>query len=195
MVGWFDPGQLARTGLEVVVSTLFGRHSDFRLLEALVPQSGECPFFDHTYNYNTDADGRYVDLGSTSPRAESEMWIDYVSDVGDGWNPTYTMAYYLGLPGLDLQLPANRGKISINKEASSCSAVTKSIRPRAARCTRRDWSLPIRRHISPSESLRMFMRYPAITIGTTASWRLPDCSLRGAGSPAGKLTKRAAISR
>jgi 3',5'-cyclic AMP phosphodiesterase CpdA len=112
MVGWFDPGQLARTGLEVVVSTLFGRHSDFRLLEALVPQSGECDFFDHTYNYIHDKDGRYVVPDRTSPRAESELWFDYVSDVGDGWNPTYTMAYYLGLPALELQLPDNRGKIS-----------------------------------------------------------------------------------
>lgn len=112
MVGWFDPGQLARTGLEVVVSTLFGRHSDFRLIEALVPQTGECDFFDHTYDYNCDADGRYVNLDKTSPRAEPEIWIDYVSDVGDGWNPTYTMAYYLGLPALDLQLPGNGAKIS-----------------------------------------------------------------------------------
>jgi hypothetical protein len=115
MVGWFDPGQLARTGIEVVVSTLFGRHSDFRLLEALVPQTGECDFFDHTYNYNCDADGRYVNMDKTSPRAEPEIWIDYVSDVGDGWNPTYTMAYYLGLPALDLQLPGNRGKISTHQ--------------------------------------------------------------------------------
>ena len=112
MVGWFDPGQLARTGLEVVVSTLFGRHSDFRLLEALVPQAGEDPFFDHTYNYTADKDRRYVDVDKTSPREEAESWVDYVSDVGDGWNPTYTMAYYLGLPGLDLQLPGNRGTVA-----------------------------------------------------------------------------------
>src|SRR6185436_15005925 len=35
MVGWYDPGQLMRTGVEVFFSTLFGRHSDFRLMEAL----------------------------------------------------------------------------------------------------------------------------------------------------------------
>ena len=32
MVRWYDPGQLFRTGIEVVVSTLFGRHSDSRRL-------------------------------------------------------------------------------------------------------------------------------------------------------------------
>ena len=35
MVGWFDPGPLIATGFSVLVSTLFGRHSDYRLLEAI----------------------------------------------------------------------------------------------------------------------------------------------------------------
>ncbi len=40
MVGWFDPGPLLVTGFDVLVSTLFGRHSDYRLLEALAAGSG-----------------------------------------------------------------------------------------------------------------------------------------------------------
>jgi 3',5'-cyclic AMP phosphodiesterase CpdA len=110
MVGWFDPAQLARTGIEVLVSTLFGRHSDFRLLEALVTQDKQSVFFDHTFNYTCDDDNRYIVLDENSPRVEPEMWIDYVSDVGDGWNPTYTMAYYLGQSTLDLNSPNNQGK-------------------------------------------------------------------------------------
>ena len=35
MVGWYAPGQLARTGVEVAISTIFGRHSDHRLVEAM----------------------------------------------------------------------------------------------------------------------------------------------------------------
>ena len=37
MVGWYDPRQLARTAVEVAVSTIFGRHADYRITEALVP--------------------------------------------------------------------------------------------------------------------------------------------------------------
>ena len=46
MVGWFDPGPLFATGISVVISTLFGRHSDYRLLEALAAGSS-----DESYDY------------------------------------------------------------------------------------------------------------------------------------------------
>ena len=35
MVGWYGPAQLLRTGLEVIVSTLFAQHSDSRRLDAI----------------------------------------------------------------------------------------------------------------------------------------------------------------
>src|SRR3954469_9360152 len=35
MVSWFDPAQLARTGLQTVISTMFGRSADRRLLDAV----------------------------------------------------------------------------------------------------------------------------------------------------------------
>ena len=52
MVGWYDPVQLARTGVEVAVSTLFGRHSDQRQIEALT--SGDVSFYDYTCHYKDD---------------------------------------------------------------------------------------------------------------------------------------------
>lgn len=118
MVGWYDPGQLARTGIEVVVSTLFGRHSDFRLLEALTIQSDEGPgFYDHTYHYSRGPDEKFLVLDESRPReAEKEFWIDYVSDVGDGWNPTYTLAYYLGKP--ELSVSAKNGEQFTTKQGS-----------------------------------------------------------------------------
>lgn len=79
MVGWYDPRQLLRTAPKVAVSTLFGRHADFRLIEALAttPVSIE----DHSK----------IDDGKT-------FWLDYTADVGDGWNPTYAVAYALAQP-------------------------------------------------------------------------------------------------
>lgn len=85
MVGWFDPGPLVTTAFDVVVSTIFGRHSDYRLLEALATADQE-PFFDYTL----DEAGQ--------PR--DGLWIDYVADTGDGWNSTYAVAYWLTRPSL-----------------------------------------------------------------------------------------------
>jgi hypothetical protein len=79
MVGWYDPGQLARTAMEVIVSTQFGRKAD-RRLEAWGPALPAVPI-----DYTKDENG--------APR--TEFWIDYVADLGDGWNSTYTLAYHI----------------------------------------------------------------------------------------------------
>jgi hypothetical protein len=97
MVGWYDPRQLARTGVEVAISTIFGRHSDFRTIEAL--SSGEPrdkpQIYDYTCHYDDDGEEQFA-FNPARPR--EEMWIDYVGDVGDGWNSTYAVAYNLAQP-------------------------------------------------------------------------------------------------
>jgi hypothetical protein len=87
MVSWYDPGQLIRTAFEVLVSTILGKHSDFRLTEALNP-SDTAPFH-HCDETLTDGD--------------SCFWIDYIGDTGDGWDSTYTIAYYLAQPEIALR--------------------------------------------------------------------------------------------
>lgn len=94
MVGWYDPRQLAKTGVEVAVSTIFGRHSDHRLVEAMAFGEGE-DFYDYTYHFNDD--GQEV-CEPDKNRPRNSIWIDYVGDVGDGWNSTYAVAYYLAEP-------------------------------------------------------------------------------------------------
>jgi hypothetical protein len=71
MVGWYDPLQLIQTASDVAASALFGRRADYRLLEALAAT----PVID-----------------TPVCRADGDFWIDYVSDLGDGWNPTYAIA-------------------------------------------------------------------------------------------------------
>ena len=95
MVGWYDPRQLAKTGIEVAISTIFGRHSDHRLVEAMASSEHEEDFFDYTCNYQDDGRETYGPDPS-SPR--DSIWIDYVGDVGDGWNSTYAVAYNLAKP-------------------------------------------------------------------------------------------------
>jgi len=79
MVGWYDPGQLLRTGSEVLISTIFGKHADRRVLQAIADTSG----LRTLYYYEAIAYG------------QSDFWFDYVSDVGEGFDSTYTIAYQL----------------------------------------------------------------------------------------------------
>jgi hypothetical protein len=77
MVGWYDPRQLVRTGIQVAISTIFGRHSDRRLVEALA--SGRPEIYDYTHHYRDD--GRDLcEIDET--RRRDEIWIDYVVDLG-----------------------------------------------------------------------------------------------------------------
>ncbi len=89
MVGWFDPQVLAQTALHMATANIFGRHSDARLIEALANQPQGV--FDYTQAASADDDGVF--------------WLDYVSDVGDGWNPTYAIARARAQPGLALDSP------------------------------------------------------------------------------------------
>jgi hypothetical protein len=76
MVAWYRPGELARTGVSVLTSAVLESRSDQRLVEALHAEPVEY------YDYAVTDDGQ--------PR--SELWIDYVSDLGDGYDSTYAVA-------------------------------------------------------------------------------------------------------
>jgi hypothetical protein len=88
MVGWYDPGQLARTAIQVAISTIFGRNADRRLFESIAKKTGDGAL-----------GGPDLDV---SDQGVDEFWFDYIADVGDGFNSTYTMAYYLTEPALPL---------------------------------------------------------------------------------------------
>lgn len=102
MVGWFEPRQLANTAYQVFLSTVFGRHADRRLLQAGVP--GPDPLIDLSFNFSETG---------------CPFWFDYIADVGDGFDSTYTMASYLTAPQLELKEPdgtahlTERGRILI----------------------------------------------------------------------------------
>ncbi|MFN2576270.1 MAG: metallophosphoesterase [Pyrinomonadaceae bacterium] len=110
MVGWYDPRQLARTAVEVAVSTIFGRHADYRITEALVPFDENDNVFGDEAGQPPDAYGIYdYSLGQT-------MWLDYISDTGDGWDSTYSVAYHASRPQLNLaghDDPTVRGSVLV----------------------------------------------------------------------------------
>ena len=90
MVGWFDPGQLIHTGFRALTSAIVGEQSDRRIVQALAARDAEI------YDYSVVRD----DTGRMSPR--DGIWIDYMADTGDGFNPTYAGAYLLAQPSLTL---------------------------------------------------------------------------------------------
>lgn len=75
-VRWLSPGLLARSGAEVVVSGTFGKFADKREIQREAQDD--------------------LDYSATT----GDLWVDYLSDTGDGWEATYTMAWLLAQPAL-----------------------------------------------------------------------------------------------
>src|SRR5690348_9418970 len=100
MTGWYDPVQLSKTALEVVISTIFGRNADRRILQALADPG------------NLRKKCYYEVTG----HSDKEFWFDYIADVGDGFNSTYTMAYFLTRPALTLKVRERSGQSSSSKD-------------------------------------------------------------------------------
>jgi hypothetical protein len=80
-VRWLDPGILAREAVQVAVSYAFGKLADKREIQDEGP--------DEPYDYS---DG--------GPAGPGELWLDFLSDTGDGWEATQTMAWLLARPDL-----------------------------------------------------------------------------------------------
>ncbi|HEY6594100.1 MAG TPA: metallophosphoesterase [Asanoa sp.] len=90
-VPWLAPLLLLSTGLRTVLAILFGAYLDKRELQASLPS--EVP----------------DELGTGG-----ELWFDYIADLGDGFDATYSMAYLLAQPQLGLdgaRLP--RGQVLV----------------------------------------------------------------------------------
>ncbi len=74
MTRWYNPLLLAKTGFRAAISTTIGHITDNRKIHAaLYP---DIVVFDHSKD---------------SP-PEEDFWLDYVADLGDGWESTYAVA-------------------------------------------------------------------------------------------------------
>jgi hypothetical protein len=75
-VRWLSPNVLAGTGLKALLASIFGAYADKRELQAVLPSA--------VHDHGQD----------------EEVWIDYVADVGDGFDATYSIASLLAAPEL-----------------------------------------------------------------------------------------------
>lgn len=105
-VRWFHPFELARAGVRAVLADMFGAYVDRRELQAaLYPRTAELAF-DYTH--------------PSEPGAPpyDELWLDYVADIGDGFDATYAVASLLARTSLSVRGPEGelstcRGRILI----------------------------------------------------------------------------------
>ena len=100
MVSWYDPRLLARIGVRTIISNVFGQYADQRLIQAVT---------DPAEDGETIARYDFRDTSAEEPNKRVRVdetgayWIDYVADVGDGFEPTYTAAYLLAQDSLDVR--------------------------------------------------------------------------------------------
>ena len=81
-VPWLGPVLLAVTGVRVAFAEQFGAYLDKRELQGAFP----------TKIYDDHAE-------------DEELWVDYISDLGDGFNATYSMAWMLAQKSLRVSTP------------------------------------------------------------------------------------------
>lgn len=97
MVDWLAPGELVRAGIKAGVAATFGSYADKRELQAAL----------------THTDG----IDDTYEQKPGGLWFDYVADLGDGFDATYSMARLVAMD-LDLEFngeqhPTKRGEFVI----------------------------------------------------------------------------------
>ena len=112
MVSWYDPRLLARIGIRTIVSSVFGQYADQRIMQAVTD-----PVEDKDLISRYD----YSDPNAADPHRclacddTGALWVDYIADIGDGFDCTYTMAYLLAQDSLDVRGagPLRHGEILI----------------------------------------------------------------------------------
>lgn len=107
MVGWFAPGLLLQTAAKAIISKLFGNYADKREMEAALDIRMD------------DADRQELEKLNSTYRDREDIWFDFISDTGDGFNSTYSIAVSVAAETLQVknalgeQLDLPRGKLLI----------------------------------------------------------------------------------
>lgn len=100
MVHWFSPIVLLKTIKKVLASTLFGQYADRRLVQASLD------LIDAETVIEKCCGGA---KGLCKKKNQEPIWVDYVADLGDGFDSTYAIAYLIGQKEIqvsnDIKLP------------------------------------------------------------------------------------------
>lgn len=97
MVDWFDVKFLAIIGVKAIVSSAFGNFADKREMQAVLTRSSDSHLHPSFQGKQVlVAEGvHYFDYSE-----RDELWVDFISDTGDGFDSTYTVASTAANQGL-----------------------------------------------------------------------------------------------
>jgi hypothetical protein len=109
MVNWYEPRMLLSVGMKAVISGTFGNYADRRELEAALES-------------NADNEHEWKNIRNEYC-SKDDIWIDVISDTGDGFNSTFAIAKSVAAPSLEFEykdendqpkkVTTQRGKILI----------------------------------------------------------------------------------
>ena len=81
-VRWLSPSQLINSGVQVAIAQQFADFADRRDVQIAYPQGA---------------------IAIDGSDGDDELWLDYVADLGDGFDATYTVAHFLAEPLLTVR--------------------------------------------------------------------------------------------
>lgn len=105
MTSWFRPDLLAKLLWRVVVSDLFGQYADRRLIVAALDPVKPEEFVFRARQFYPDTQFENEDDRPPTlftPDDEGAVWIDFVADLGDGFDSTFAIASLLGQEQLEI---------------------------------------------------------------------------------------------
>lgn len=93
MTGWFRPALLLRLMWRVILSDLFGQYADRRLIVAALDTVPPEDLVARAQQFLPGKENEQ--LWTLDPDDEGAVWIDFVADLGDGFDATYAIASLL----------------------------------------------------------------------------------------------------
>jgi hypothetical protein len=111
MTRWFDPILLVRLLWRVILSDIFGQYADRRLIVAALDT---VPPQELLQRATAFMPGRTNEFWNFTPDVDGAVWVDYVADLGDGFDSTFAIASLLAQEALtigDVSLPRGQALI------------------------------------------------------------------------------------
>jgi hypothetical protein len=93
MTAWFNPKLLAKLLWRVIVSDLFGQYADRRLIVAALDTVSSKELVKRAKQFAPGEDNE--ETWTLRPDTDGAIWIDFVADLGDGFDATYAIASLL----------------------------------------------------------------------------------------------------
>ena len=89
MVDWFDPVLLGLVGIRTLISTTIGQYADQRPIQAAMDREDNRTTLALRHDF-TGARAKELVLDK-----DGALWVDFIADLGDGYEATYAMAYLM----------------------------------------------------------------------------------------------------